>query len=145
MPAVDVALHSLTSVAGRDVTPAMDDEDQVMAYMPRKRHRALIRVGSNDSGTKQSRKHSAKDGDASKPVVTRNDSLLPLPQKAFQHCGKPGLLVGSACSGWACESQALTNLEVPHRISFLCDNDRHVEKWLRHNVVLRPVSSRRVP
>ena len=135
MPAVDVALHSLTSVAGRDVTPAMDDEDQVMAYMPRKRHRALTRVGSNDSGTKQSRKHSAKDGDASKPVVTRNDSLLPLPQKAFQHCGKPGLLVGSACSGWACESQALTNLEVPHRISFLCDNDRHVEKWLRHNVV----------
>ncbi|CAE7415427.1 haeIIM [Symbiodinium sp. CCMP2592] len=110
----------------------MDDEDQVMAFMPRKRHRALTRVGSNDSGTRQPRSRCVNGRDN---LEGTNDSLLPLPQKAFQHCGKPGLLVGSACSGWSCESQALTNLEVPHTISFLCDSDRHVEKWLRHNVV----------
>ena len=133
MEAVDVAMRLfcfITSSEASDIdAAAMDEEDLVMAYMPRKRYRALTRTSSNDSPRLLPRSSEMRN------LLQTTASSLSLPQPAFEQCGKPGLLVGSACSGWSCESQALTNLQVPHTISFLCDNDCHVEKWLRHNVI----------
>ena len=133
MEAVDVAMRLFCFITSREASDidaaAMDEEDLVMAYMPRKRYRALTRTSSNDSPRLLARSSEMRN------LLQTTASSLSLPQPAFEQCGKPGLLVGSACSGWSCESQALTNLQVPHAISFLCDNDCHVEKWLRHNVI----------
>ena len=57
------------------------------------------------------------------------------PQSAFSMSGlQRGLLVGSACSGWSTESQALSNLQTPHQVKFLCDSDPHVQAFLRANL-----------
>ena len=42
--------------------------------------------------------------------------------------------VGSACTGWATESQALSQLEIPHEMIFMCDSEPDVEKFLQMNV-----------
>lgn len=68
------------------------------------------------------------------------------PQKAPEQCvavaeafslsdGPPGsLTVGSACTGWCAESQALTALGVAHRIEFVCDFDKDVQKFINGNL-----------
>ena len=55
----------------------------------------------------------------------------------FLECasGAPDLVVGSACTGWATESQALTQLGVGHRIAFICDSDPKVQQFLRRNLL----------
>ena len=54
--------------------------------------------------------------------------------KAFALSLMGGLKVGSACTGWCAESQALTQLDIPHEMTFMCDCESDVKKILASNV-----------
>ena len=43
------------------------------------------------------------------------------------------LRIGSHCSGWLSESQALENLGIPHNIAFACDSNPAVKKLIARN------------
>ena len=65
-------------------------------------------------------------------------ATVPLPQAPMPPYARNGLAgglsVGSACTGWAAESQALSMLQVNHQMQFVCDSDTHVQLFLAAHV-----------
>ena len=58
---------------------------------------------------------------------------LPAPAYSFSDL-TGGLKMGSACTGWCAESQALSQLQIPHEICFVCDKDKGVKQFLNGNL-----------
>ena len=59
----------------------------------------------------------------------------PVPSLGFQASvpGRP-LVIGSVCSGWATDAQALARMRMPHKVAFLCDIDASVKQFCLDNV-----------
>lgn len=55
-----------------------------------------------------------------------------MPAYSFSDLG--GLKLGSACTGWCAESQALSQLGVPHEVVFTCDIAPEVGEYLAGNL-----------
>ena len=59
--------------------------------------------------------------------------LVPSPGFEASVPGRP-LVIGSVCSGWATDAQALARMRMPHKVAFLCDVDASVKQFCFDNV-----------
>ena len=104
----------------------MDLDDALSAPRPRKRK---TRPSGGNSGRQRLWIKRRRD----KPQDSPNAKCV---AEAFSLSDGPlgSLTVGSACAGWCAESQALTLLGVPHRVEFVADNCKDVQRFLKGNL-----------
>ena len=96
----------------------------------------------DDIGPRKRRRLGSRKSPRASPGSSQKTDLAspraePSKRSAAFACALPensGLRVGSACTGWCAEGQALTQLQVPHHIVFMCDADEHVRRFLAGNL-----------
>ena len=134
----------------------MDDFDDVIENLPRKvricnrqrnardkRKRIFRPKGGEVSASNQKRVKKAPLKEKSKMRCSKKSSTDFVPRLAHQTAGAyklsdvGGLRVGSACTGWCAESQALTQLGVGHTMIFMCDSEGDVKQFLDGNLKSR--------
>lgn len=124
---------------------AMESDDEWRCARKRRRRRKASVTKNLGAKGRQSHPQSKPRRRCQAAKVTKvkfRKGLFPKrtsqPSLAFARAlADPGAVfsVGSACAGWCAESQALTKLGIPHHVTFLCDNNRHVKKFLHDNLV----------
>ena len=99
--------------------------------------------GTGRAGSRAKSKRTDKGGPAPamrKPAAcsgstgTQKQASVPSPAFATGKGVPKPLLVGSVCSGWVSDAQALARMGVPYRVEFLCDSNPSVRRFCEDNV-----------
>ena len=93
--------------------------------------RPIVADASKSAASAESKRAVAST--AKKPTAWAGEKLAASAGKRSAASAGKKLRVGSHCSGWLSESQALENLGIDHQVTFACDNNLAVKTLIQDN------------